>query len=58
MIGGLGLLWGTLAGGVILRYFQTIGAEIEPLGKQLIGHLVFLSSWWYARTACSAPRTT
>ena len=50
-------LWGTLAGGVILGVAQTIGAEIEPRWKQLIGHLVFLASWWYARTACSAPRT-
>ncbi|MGD9701967.1 MAG: branched-chain amino acid ABC transporter permease [Acidimicrobiia bacterium] len=42
VIGGLGSLWGTLAGGVILGVAQTIGAEIEPGWKQLIGHLVFL----------------
>ena len=43
VIGGLGSLWGTLAGGVILGVAQTIGAEIEPGWKQLIGHLVFLA---------------
>lgn len=42
VIGGLGSLWGTLAGGVILGVAQTIGAEINPGWKQLIGHLVFL----------------
>jgi branched-chain amino acid transport system permease protein len=43
IIGGLGSLWGTLLGGVILGVAQTIGAEIDPGWKQLIGHLVFLS---------------
>lgn len=43
VIGGLGSLWGTLAGGVILGIAQTIGAEIEPGWKQLFGHLVFLA---------------
>jgi branched-chain amino acid transport system permease protein len=42
VIGGLGSLWGTLAGGVILGVAQTIGAEIDPGWKQLAGHLVFL----------------
>jgi branched-chain amino acid transport system permease protein len=43
IIGGLGSLWGTLAGGVILGLAQTLGAEFEPGWKQLIGHLVFLA---------------
>jgi branched-chain amino acid transport system permease protein len=43
VIGGLGSLWGTLAGGVILGVAQTIGAEIDPGWKQLVGHLVFLA---------------
>lgn len=43
VIGGLGSLWGTLAGGVILGVAQTLGAEITPGWKQLIGHLVFLA---------------
>ncbi|MET0909076.1 MAG: branched-chain amino acid ABC transporter permease [Ilumatobacteraceae bacterium] len=43
VIGGLGSLWGTLAGGVILGVAQSIGAEIDPGWKQLAGHLVFLA---------------
>ncbi len=43
IIGGLGSLWGTLAGGIILGVAQTVGAEIEPGWKQLSGHLVFLA---------------
>ncbi|HTN81754.1 MAG TPA: branched-chain amino acid ABC transporter permease [Acidimicrobiales bacterium] len=42
IIGGLGSLWGTLAGGIILGLAQTLGAEIEPGWKQLSGHVVFL----------------
>jgi branched-chain amino acid transport system permease protein len=42
IIGGLGSLWGTLAGGVILGLAQTIGAEINPEWQILAGHLVFL----------------
>ena len=36
VIGGLGSLWGTLAGGVMLGVAQTIGAEIDPGWKQLV----------------------
>jgi branched-chain amino acid transport system permease protein len=43
IIGGLGSLWGTLAGGVVLGVAQTIGAQIEPGWSILIGHLVFLA---------------
>ena len=42
IIGGLGSLWGTLAGGVILGVAQTVGAQINPAYGVLIGHLVFL----------------
>ena len=42
IIGGLGNLWGTLAGGVILGVAQTIGAQIDPGLQLLAGHLVFL----------------
>lgn len=42
IIGGLGSPWGTLCGGIILGVAQTIGAEIDPGWKQLVGHLVFL----------------
>jgi branched-chain amino acid transport system permease protein len=43
IIGGLGSLWGTLAGGVILGVAQGIGAEIDPGWQVLTGHLVFLA---------------
>jgi branched-chain amino acid transport system permease protein len=42
IIGGLGNLWGTLAGGVILGVAQGIGAQINPGWQVLAGHLVFL----------------
>jgi len=42
IIGGLGSLWGTLAGGVILGLAQTIGAKINPEWQILSGHIVFL----------------
>ena len=42
VIGGLGSLWGTLAGGVILGVAQAIGARINPEWQILVGHLVFL----------------
>ncbi len=42
IIGGLGNLWGTLAGGVILGVAQTLGAKINPGYQLLAGHLVFL----------------
>ena len=42
IIGGLGSLWGTLAGGIILGVAQTIGAKINPEWQILSGHIVFL----------------
>jgi branched-chain amino acid transport system permease protein len=42
IIGGLGSLWGTLAGGVLLGLAQTIGAAIRPEWQILSGHLAFL----------------
>jgi branched-chain amino acid transport system permease protein len=43
IIGGLGSLWGTLAGGIVLGVAQTIGAEISIGWGELAGHLVFLA---------------
>jgi branched-chain amino acid transport system permease protein len=43
IIGGLGSLWGTLAGGVILGVAQTLGARVSPGWGILTGHLVFLA---------------
>ncbi len=42
IIGGLGNLWGTLAGGVILGVAQTLGAKLNPGFQILAGHIVFL----------------
>ena len=42
IIGGLGSMWGTLAGGVILGVSQAIGAQIDPGWQLLAGHIVFL----------------
>jgi branched-chain amino acid transport system permease protein len=43
IIGGLGNLWGTLAGGVVLGVAQAIGAQIDPGWQILAGHLAFLA---------------
>ena len=42
IIGGLGSLWGTLAGGIIVGLAQTIGAHIDPEWQILAGHVAFL----------------
>jgi branched-chain amino acid transport system permease protein len=42
IIGGLGSLWGTLAGGIIVGVAQTLGAAINPEWQILAGHLAFL----------------
>lgn len=43
IIGGLGSLWGTLLGGVILGVAQSAGAQLSPGWFQLAGHVVFLT---------------
>jgi branched-chain amino acid transport system permease protein len=43
VIGGLGSLWGTLAGGITLGVAQLIGNQINPQWGQLTGHVVFLA---------------
>jgi branched-chain amino acid transport system permease protein len=43
IIGGLGSMWGTLAGGIILGVAQAIGAQINPGWQLLAGHLAFLA---------------
>lgn len=42
IIGGLGSMWGTLAGGIILGVAQAIGAQINPGWQLLAGHIAFL----------------
>lgn len=42
VIGGLGSLWGTLLGGVVLGVAQVVGSAVDPAYGILAGHLVFL----------------
>jgi branched-chain amino acid transport system permease protein len=42
IIGGLGSLRGTLAGGIVLGVAQGIGAQLDPGWQVLAGHLAFL----------------
>lgn len=47
VIGGLGSLWGTLLGGIVLGVAQTLGNQVDVefdfLSGTLFGHLVFLA---------------
>ncbi len=43
IIGGLGNLWGTLAGGIVLGIAQSLGAAVSPSFQTLAGHLVFFA---------------
>jgi branched-chain amino acid transport system permease protein len=43
VIGGVGSLWGTLIGGVVLGVAQSLGALINPQGFFIGGHVVFLA---------------
>ena len=43
VIGGMGSLWGTLVGGIVLGVAQTVSAQIDVQYFQLGGHLVFLA---------------
>lgn len=42
IIGGLGSLWGTLAGGVVLGVAQTVGAQINLGWPIIAGHIAFV----------------
>lgn len=42
IIGGLGSLWGTLAGGIVLAVAQGIGAGFATAWQILAGHIAFL----------------
>jgi branched-chain amino acid transport system permease protein len=42
VIGGLGSLWGTLLGGIVLGVAQQIGAQINISYEQLGGYVIFL----------------
>ncbi len=42
IIGGLGNLWGTLIGGMVLGIAQALGAAFSPTWQILAGHIAFL----------------
>jgi branched-chain amino acid transport system permease protein len=42
IMGGLGSMWGTLVGGILLGVAQAIGAQIDPGWQLLAGHIAFL----------------
>jgi len=42
IMGGLGSMWGTLVGGIILGVAQAIDAQIDPGWQVLAGHVAFL----------------
>ncbi len=42
IIGGLGSLWGTLIGGMVLGIAQAVGAALDPTWQILAGHIAFL----------------
>ncbi|OIQ96749.1 high-affinity branched-chain amino acid transport system permease protein LivH [mine drainage metagenome] len=43
IIGGLGSLWGTLVGGIVLGLTQAVGSKFSPGWGILAGHLTFLA---------------
>jgi branched-chain amino acid transport system permease protein len=43
IIGGMGSIWGVLAGGMILGLSQTIGGALNPTWFQLAGHVATLA---------------
>lgn len=55
VIGGIGSLWGTLGGGIVLGVSQAVGAQINPEYFAIGGHLVFLTVL-VARSASQVSR--
>ncbi|MCC6949763.1 MAG: branched-chain amino acid ABC transporter permease [Bradyrhizobiaceae bacterium] len=43
VIGGIGSIWGTLVGGIVLGVAQSLGAQFHAQGFLLAGHAVFLA---------------
>jgi branched-chain amino acid transport system permease protein len=53
VIGGVGSLWGTLIGGIVLGVAQSLGAQLHPQGFLIAGHAAFLIVV-FARLAAAA----
>lgn len=58
VIGGLGSLWGTLVGGMVLGLTQALGSQVDPALTLLAGHLVFLAVLAFRPQGLIAGRTT
>jgi branched-chain amino acid transport system permease protein len=58
VIGGLGSLWGTLVGGMVLGLAQTLGAQIDPALTLLAGHTIFLAVLAFRPKGLVAARAT
>ena len=60
VIGGAGSLWGTLTGGIVLGVAQSLGAQVDPQGFLITGHVVFLlvlfARLYLGRFASRLPR--
>jgi branched-chain amino acid transport system permease protein len=56
IIGGLGSLWGTLLGGMVLGIAQAVGGALSPTWQILAGHIAFLVLL-IARPSGFFPRT-
>ncbi len=56
VIGGMGSLWGTLAGGIILGVAQVLGSQVDAGFGVLAGHLVFLAVLALRPGGLMAPR--
>ena len=53
IIGGLGSLWGTLAGGIIIGVAQTSARRSTPNGRSSPATSPSSSCWRSGRAACS-----
>lgn len=58
VIGGLGSMWGTLAGGMVLGVTQSLGSAIDPSFGTLAGHLVFLAVLAVRPTGIASAKST
>ena len=56
VLGGLGSLWGTLAGGLVIGVAQLFGARISSGLGPFFGHLMSCCCCWRAPTAFSTGR--
>jgi branched-chain amino acid transport system permease protein len=57
VIGGLGSLWGTLLGGIVLGVAQQVGAQINISYEALAGYIIFLVVLVFRPQGLTARRT-